>query len=146
MIDAHSAESNEKSILRFFWFLFFELWLIVFTIYRWHTGIFKCVTNPKKKSFKSGWIQKKDAQWVETIETSIFRFMQFLIFWVMLDFVLKIQRKIDQFWLQKRPYLKNYKSENYFYICFSIFHIFHAYMTTFKIWSKNILSIWLKEW
>ena len=30
MKDAHSAELNEKSIFRF---LFFELWLIVFTIY-----------------------------------------------------------------------------------------------------------------
>ena len=30
MKDAHSAESNEKSIFRF---LFFELWLIVFTIH-----------------------------------------------------------------------------------------------------------------
>ena len=30
MIDAHSAESNGKSI---FLFLFFELWLIVYTIY-----------------------------------------------------------------------------------------------------------------
>ena len=29
MKDAHSAESHEKSILRF---LFFELWLIVYTI------------------------------------------------------------------------------------------------------------------
>ena len=31
--DAHSAESYEKSIFRFFLFLFFKLWLIVFTIY-----------------------------------------------------------------------------------------------------------------
>ena len=29
MKDAHSAESNEKSIFRF---LFFELWLILFTV------------------------------------------------------------------------------------------------------------------
>ena len=28
-------------------------------------------------------------------------------FWVMIYFVLKKQRKIDQFWVQKRPYLKN---------------------------------------
>ena len=33
MIDEHIAESNEKLIYRFFLFLFFELWLIVFTIY-----------------------------------------------------------------------------------------------------------------
>ena len=32
MKDAHSAESNEKSYFRYFRFLFFQLWLIVFTI------------------------------------------------------------------------------------------------------------------
>ena len=31
MKEAHSAESNEKSIFRFLQFLFFQLWLIVFT-------------------------------------------------------------------------------------------------------------------
>ena len=45
MIDAHSAESIEKLIFRY---LFFELWLIVYTIYGWHTGFFKCVINQKK--------------------------------------------------------------------------------------------------
>ena len=44
---------------------FFELWLVVFTIYRWHTDIFKCVSNQKKKSFKSGQICRKDAQWAQ---------------------------------------------------------------------------------
>ena len=33
MKDAHSAESNEKSFFRCLQFLFFELWLHVFTIY-----------------------------------------------------------------------------------------------------------------
>ena len=37
MKDAHSTESNKKSIFRF---LFFELWLIAFPIYGWRTGIF----------------------------------------------------------------------------------------------------------
>ena len=55
--DARSDESNEKSI---FLFLFFELLLIVFTIYGWHTGIFKYVTNQKKKSFRSGHIYWKN--------------------------------------------------------------------------------------
>ena len=36
-----------KSIFRS---LFFELWMIVFTIYRWHTGIFKC-DQSKIKSY-----------------------------------------------------------------------------------------------
>ena len=31
--NAHIAESNEKSYFRFFRFIFFELWLITFTIY-----------------------------------------------------------------------------------------------------------------
>ena len=51
MEDGHSAESHEISILQFF---IIELWLIVFTIYEWYTWIFKCVTDQKKKSFKSG--------------------------------------------------------------------------------------------
>ena len=33
MKDAHSVEPNEKSYIMFFWFSFFELWLIVFIIY-----------------------------------------------------------------------------------------------------------------
>ena len=45
MKDAPSAESIEKSISRF---LFFELWLIVFTIYWGHTWNFKCITDIKK--------------------------------------------------------------------------------------------------
>ena len=44
MKDGQCAESNEKSIFRF---LFFELWLIVFTVYGCHTWIFKCVTDRK---------------------------------------------------------------------------------------------------
>ena len=49
MIDADSAESNEKSIFRF---LFLDLLQFVFTIYEWHTGIFKCVANQKKSYSK----------------------------------------------------------------------------------------------
>ena len=48
MKDARSAESNEKSYFRFFRFLFFELWLIVFTIY----GDTQSVPPTKKKLFK----------------------------------------------------------------------------------------------
>ena len=47
-----------------FRFIFFELWLIVFTIYWRHNGIFKCVTNQKKSSI-SGQIYRKDAQWMK---------------------------------------------------------------------------------
>ena len=36
--DAHSAELNEKFILQFLQFLFFELWLKVLAIYQKFTG------------------------------------------------------------------------------------------------------------
>ena len=39
------------------------------------------------------------------------------------------------------------KSVNWFFICFSIFRIFHVDMTSFEILlSKNFLSIWLNKW
>ena len=47
MNDAHSAESHEKSYIRFFRFLDFELWQIVFTIY----GNARGVPPTKKKDF-----------------------------------------------------------------------------------------------
>ena len=55
--DAHNAESNEKWYFRFFRFLFFELWLIVFTI----SCDTPCVSPAKKKLSKSGEIYRKDA-------------------------------------------------------------------------------------
>ena len=71
--------------------IFFELWLIVFKIYGWHTGTFQVGHQPKKKSFKNGQINRKDEQWAETKKKSIFWFF----FWQMIEFVPK---KIDQFW------------------------------------------------
>ena len=56
MKDAHSAESNEKSYIRFFWFLVFELWLIEFTIYDDTLGVPPTKT---KKLSKSGQICRK---------------------------------------------------------------------------------------
>ena len=50
MKDVPSAESNEKSIFRF---LFFELWLIVITIYQ-------KFTDQKNKLLKNVQIYKKD--------------------------------------------------------------------------------------
>ena len=44
-VDTQRAESNEKSIFGFFRSIYFELCLIVFIMYGWHTGICKCVTN-----------------------------------------------------------------------------------------------------
>ena len=52
MKDAHSAESDEKSYFRF---LFFELWLILITIY----GDTLCVQLTKKKSSKVAKIIEK---------------------------------------------------------------------------------------
>ena len=40
-------------------------------------------------------------------------------FWVMVDFVLKNHGKIDQFCVQKWPYLKSWNLENRFFICFN---------------------------
>ena len=64
MIDAHSAESNEKSI---FLFLLSELWLIAFTIIK--------NLPTKKKVFKCVQIYIKDVEWAETSKKSIFRFL-----------------------------------------------------------------------
>ena len=46
----HSAESNEKSCIRFFRFLFFELWLIVFTIYDDAPGVSSVTPTQKNRS------------------------------------------------------------------------------------------------
>ena len=45
--DAHNAESNEKSFIRIFRFLVFELWPIV--LGTGDTWFFKCVTDQQKK-------------------------------------------------------------------------------------------------
>ena len=77
------------------------------------------------------------------INFPIFRFR------VIVDFVLKIHRKINQSWVQKQRYLKNLKSEKLFVIRFSTYRIFHVIMTTFEILkfflSNYFLSIWLKK-
>ena len=56
MKDAHSDESNEKSIFRFLRFLIFELWLITFIIYQKYTDqnkscskVFKFTGKMRKK-------------------------------------------------------------------------------------------------
>ena len=85
MEDTQSAELNEKLTFRFFRFLVFDYgWL-----YLQFTVTHQMCHRPKKKVFKSGKIHKKDAQWVETIEKSIFKFFRFLIF-DMIDFVLRL--------------------------------------------------------
>ena len=84
--DAHSAKSSGISI---FLFLFFELCLIVHITYGGHTWIFKCVTDKKKcvKKF-SNLGERCTMSWNKwKISFTIF---SFFIFWVMVDFVLKI--------------------------------------------------------
>ena len=111
MKDAYSAESNEKSI---FQFLFFELWLIVFTIYGWHTWI---STHHKKKSFKSGQIYRKDVQWAETIEKSIFRFYFFNYGW----FCTQNLSKNWSILCTRTTISQKLKIAKLIFICFSIF-------------------------
>ena len=45
MKDVECAELREKSFIRFFRFLFFELWLIAFYNFRWHNFISNSVTD-----------------------------------------------------------------------------------------------------
>ena len=77
MKDAHSAQSNEKSIFRFLQFIFFELWLIVFTIYQ----IFS-----DEKMFKSCQIYRKDEDCSENIFLVHESFLVFEI-WSILNMV-----------------------------------------------------------
>ena len=96
-----STVLNRKKENQFSDFLFFELWLIVFPIYGWHIGIFKYVSNQKK--YRSKVVKFTEKMHSETDRKTIFRFF----FGVIVDYVPKIHRKIDEFRLQKRPYLKN---------------------------------------
>ena len=83
-------------------FIFRVMTYIIYNLRVTHRD-FQVCHQLKKKSFKSSQIYRKEAQWVD--ERKIY--FAIFIFWVMVDFVLKIDRKIDQFWVQKRPYLKN---------------------------------------
>ena len=58
MKDAHSAESNENAFFRLIRFLFFELWLILFTIYG-DTCNFKYVIDQKKVVQKLSNLQER---------------------------------------------------------------------------------------
>ena len=65
MIDAHSTESNEKSIFRVLPDCICSLLVRHWGFQVWHQ---------QKKTFKSGQIYRKDLQWVETNEKSIDQF------------------------------------------------------------------------
>ena len=85
-----------------------SLRIVVGCIYnlRWHTGIFKCHQPKKKVIHKCSNLQKRCA--ISWNKWKInFHIFAIFIFWVMVGFVLKMHRKIDQFWVQQRAYLKN---------------------------------------
>ena len=122
----YSAESNGKSI---FLFLVFELWPIVFTILRWYIRLFKCVTEQKKRSFKSGQIYRKGAECAETNEKWFFSFL------IYRRFVLKIHPTLADFECKIDHISKTKSRKNWFFIRFSTFHIFHVNMNTLFSWS-----------
>ena len=134
MIDAHSAESNEKIIFRF---LFCESGLIIFTIYGRHTGIFKCVINQKKIVQKWSNLQKRCAMsWSEwKIQLTIFIFE----LWLILSS--KFIEKSTKF-EYKNDHIS--KTKNGFLFVPAHCTSFNAYMNIFEILSMN-LSIWLKK-
>ena len=58
MKDAHCAEPNEKSNFRIWRILFFESWVIVFTIFKCVASISKCVGPNILLPFKSDQIYR----------------------------------------------------------------------------------------
>ena len=86
--DTHCGEPNEKLI---FQFLFFDLWLIVFTIFKSVTSISKSVTNQKNK------IRTKVTRFPKKMHNALKRIFEFVSFFCaitiyqdMVDFFLSI--------------------------------------------------------
>ena len=78
--DAHSAESNEKSYIRFFRFLFFELWLIIFKIYGDTLSVPPTTCSTCSKLFKSD-------HWSNNNLSVHEFFWETFSFWDVVDFV-----------------------------------------------------------
>ena len=119
MIYAHSAESNEKSIYT---------WL--YSQFTGDTTGFLSVSGTKKKSFKSGKICRKDAQWVETNENQFFDFCGFFIY----------GRFCTQNWSKNLPILstkttifQKLKIVKLIFHSFQHIPIFHVNMNAFEI-------------
>ena len=87
----------------FIFLVIFIFWVIVFTIFQWRIGLFKCVTDHEKRSFKGGQIYRKGAQCAETNKKSFFRFLGYD------RFCTQNSSKIDRFCVQNRSYLKSWK-------------------------------------
>ena len=99
MKDGHSAKLNENS---FFRFLSYDLLYLQFT-----GDTAEWVSPTKKKIIQ---IYREYAKLAETSEL----WLWLVIFWVMVDFVFKIHRKIDQVWVQKRLYFEQNFNEKLF--------------------------------
>ena len=97
---AHSADSNEKSIIPIFIF-----WVMADCIYNSRVTKldFQIYNRPKKCYSTVVKFTEKMRNEQKRMKNQFFD----LIFRVIVDFVHKIHRKIDQFWVQKWPYLKN---------------------------------------
>ena len=113
MKDAHTAESNEKSI--------FNYPVMTDSIYNFTEThrTFHVFQITQKISFESGQIHREGAQCAETNEKSIF--------WILaaVEFVIKIDRKLTDF-EYKIDRISTEKSHNRFFIRFSTPCIFHA--------------------
>ena len=73
---------------------------------------FQVYQQPKKKVLQKWLNLQKRCAIPETNEKTIFRFLRFHIFWVNVDFVLKIHRKINQIWVKNDHISKNKKCTN----------------------------------
>ena len=78
--DEYSAESNEKSIFRVMWFLFFELWLIYYVynlpnIYRPKKNVVQKWRNLQKRKYSENYFLGHEFFFYETFS-----------FWDMIDF------------------------------------------------------------
>ena len=138
MDDAKCAETNEKSIFRF---LFFQLlWK-----FQWKFGdlstkvtiTFLAMFNYMKKKkfyifiFKCSNLQERCGMCRNEWKIHF----PILSFWVMVDFVLKILRKLADFEYNIDHISKSKSRKNWFFIRFSTFRIFHVNMKTLFSWS-----------
>ena len=88
MIDAHSAESNEKSIFRFLFFSSYGWWYLKFTGDT--PGLFKWVSNQKKSRSKMVKLTEKMSNELKRLKNQFSDFFfTYGRFWT---------KKIDQFW------------------------------------------------
>ena len=140
MIDAHSAESKEKSIFRF---LFFELLLIVFIIHVRHFGNFRCHMTFSSKVAKFTEKMRNKLKWMQNQVSDLcdFYLMSYGRFytqnssknWLILSKKTTISQKLS---IRKLI----------FHSFQHILHLLWKYKPLLNFFlSKIILSIWLKK-